>query len=1189
LIATLRYLGAAFAAVVLANAAVFGQTVRQPPHAGQVIQVRGDEQLRLISEELWRPLVVRQDLLAGDTLRTGPFGGLALLFADQTQVRVGRNSVLTVREVSGSGPAALQLQVGNIWARAPGGVGGVTVETPSATAAVRGTDWTLSVDADGRTSLLVLEGTVSLTNDLGSVSVGQGEAAVAAIGQAPSKVVVVTPRDREQMLFYFDLRDAFYRLPATPLDRRAIRERHAALQATPGAGRSAEDWLELAETALALSDRNEAEAAMRHLPAGSHAGEQASRSDLVLGLLAGLDRDYALAVERLDRAARGLTGQRQVSALWGRYFAELLLGRGEAARKPASSLPDDATAAVARAYLTGFLGDIDGAIDILTVAEARYPGDVTLPALRSAAATLLYRLDEVESASNRAMAIDLEDPLALQASANRRYLLDNDDAGAAADLRAAVAAAPGDAEAWNSLGLILYEQNANREAERAYQRGIAADADTPLSIANYAILLLDQDRMSEAKAAIDNAMQVDPAYYGTLMANGRYLLQSGQSDKAREEILKANAANPAAADAVLGLAIAYYQEGDVARAEQALADAERLDPQDPTVPLVRSQIGVDRAEADVAIANAQEAFRRYRDQGGMRLGVDARRDGSYLTSAFSELTLNEWGTFYNELVFNPFEAGSHFGRVLAPRLGLLRNEVGVGVKATLSSAFQGLLLDPLAVASRERYTDFFRRPFLDGNAGGGFVNREGHFGWLAGADVQGFDASALPVSFYASVNALDTDGARANDQQQLVSGTLFGGANLSPDDRLLLFAGLNDIDQELPGRTIAAFNEDSSDDTGVRGTIGYSHTFGYRDVLMATAGAQRNDGDSHARDFVFDPSFGVLDVSADTDAVETRYGGAVAHLKGIGPFTLRYGVEGDTTLATTDQEFRIAGLPFPIFSKADDRLNTARAYADLSYQVLSTLQIEAGAYGTWLDGLIDDSRFEPRIGAAWLPIEGHWLRVAYRDATALPADFTLAPVTTVGLMETGAPFATGGRSKTALARWDGSWSDRFYTGLQFETQHLHDLAFNIPDTLEALGVGKGRLHRLSGDINAWIGGGFGVFGSVARNWTENEDPGQSGDLPLVPNWDARIGVSWVHPSQVRLTIAENFIGDRAGDLSGTRLSGYATTDLSITWQPLDRYLLLDLSVTNLMGEDFSVASDVPGPGRTVIGSIRARF
>ena len=82
---------------------------------------RGDALLRVRNCGA-RPQI-RQDVIGGDVLRTNAIGNLAILFADQTQIRVGRNSTLTVNAVAQRqyGTTELNLQAGNIWARAARG------------------------------------------------------------------------------------------------------------------------------------------------------------------------------------------------------------------------------------------------------------------------------------------------------------------------------------------------------------------------------------------------------------------------------------------------------------------------------------------------------------------------------------------------------------------------------------------------------------------------------------------------------------------------------------------------------------------------------------------------------------------------------------------------------------------------------------------------------------------------------------------------------------------------------------------------------------------------------------------------------------------------------------------------------------------------------------------------------------
>ena len=98
---------------------------RPTPAAGSIVAAKGGEELKFVQEAGWRPAEIRQDLIDGDTLRTNAIGNLAILFADQTQIRVGRNSTLMVRDVAvgAGGSTQLDLQAGNVWARAARGAG----------------------------------------------------------------------------------------------------------------------------------------------------------------------------------------------------------------------------------------------------------------------------------------------------------------------------------------------------------------------------------------------------------------------------------------------------------------------------------------------------------------------------------------------------------------------------------------------------------------------------------------------------------------------------------------------------------------------------------------------------------------------------------------------------------------------------------------------------------------------------------------------------------------------------------------------------------------------------------------------------------------------------------------------------------------------------------------------------------
>ena len=109
--------------------------------------------------------------------------------------------VATSKEKAGPLKILLRLESGEVWTRSKGVRDGVVIETPYATAAIRGTEWGLSVKGD-ESRVTVLEGNVQLSNSLGSITVGRNEEGVVIGNQAPTKSIIVRPKERTQWTHY---------------------------------------------------------------------------------------------------------------------------------------------------------------------------------------------------------------------------------------------------------------------------------------------------------------------------------------------------------------------------------------------------------------------------------------------------------------------------------------------------------------------------------------------------------------------------------------------------------------------------------------------------------------------------------------------------------------------------------------------------------------------------------------------------------------------------------------------------------------------------------------------------------------------------------------------------------------------------------------------------------------------------
>ncbi|KQV39296.1 FecR domain-containing protein [Rhizobium sp. Root1204] len=1208
--------GAALGVLCLAMPAQADPLPRPSPAAGSVIARKSGEEVRFVDISGWRYVDLQQALLSGDVLRTNATGQLAVLFSDRTQVRLGRNTSLLVKRMGGTGDTGLELQSGTIWARAERGGQGVVIDTPAAAAAIRGTDWTMTVGADGKTSLIVLDGVVELSNAQGSVTVSQGEGAVAAIGQKPSKIVIAKPKDREQMLFNLSLRSAFQWMPATPLIVPQMRKERDRLEAEEAGARSAEDWLSLSEIYLSLEGKEKAKAALNQARAQGLRGSQIARANLIDALIAGSENRYRDAAALFEKARPGLDAKRSAIAAYGGYFARSLADPNHVEQPP--RLTNSGYAGMAKAWTAGFREDIPAALEVIKESERNTPGDPTLPGARAQLGIMLADEKEVVDGFERALAIDPDDPTGLEARANYKLFIRSDRQGALDDLNRALRTAPGSSSIWNTIGLAQSDRDANREAEAAYKKAIELDPLDPVSHANLALLYLTEGRMAEAKHEIDEALRVDPSFDIGLIARGRYYLQRGEMDKAVQDLLAGSTANPGYSQGQLMLAAALYEKGDRIPAAQALDNAGRLDPHDPVIASVRTSMAIHEYDSDNAIRYAQEFLRLGRARGGDFISFSANQSaGSVLNDAFRLQGLDAWGQYYGDAVFDPFTGTSYLDQSVHGSVNPFANTYAYGGNATdyvqngssYSSFIQALMLDPHMLASSERTLMLVNSPFIETSLGGGFNTSGSDTDWLAEGQVQGYANAVFPVSFNINARWETTpfsgrfpgDLGYYDGSTEVKTANGYLTASPTPDDRIVFYANyLTDnflqntsLFSSTPAPITYLIDRDDESRTTGAG-IGWSHTIEHRNIvnLALFYGDERADiGTTLGTDL------GSLS-SIDTSKQRT-YIAAINHTLGYDDLTWRYGLEG----GWADTYFRQEINGIPLYEPLEGRYDIGKAYVDVLHDISSSLRAEYALFGTYISGEnVEVSRLEPRAGLAWTPIEGHWLRAAYmRESYDFSAP-TLSPIGVVGIQPNAYGIGLDGRADTIALRWDAEWSDRFFTAVDFQHQDLHKVSIAFPQTSplpyipgSALGTAfqtdEGRIDRASLTANLAVGHGFGLSGTIARTSSEDQDPASLtfGDsLPFIPETSGQAAITWVNQANIKVMLAANYVGKRDTGLK-TKLDGYWTIDGNLTWEPFDKRFVLELAAYNLLDEEFDVAPLTPGWGRSFRGSLKVRF
>ena len=170
---------------------------------GKLASVQNRVETKSFAGGDWGPSALHQPLYAQDRVRTGEGSRAAILYADQTLHRINERSEVEVLPPQAGDPGVLRVISGQHYfsSRAPKDYG--RVETPTVTAAIRGTEFAVDVAGDGTTTITMIEGVVDASNRFGSVQIGAGEIAFVEPGRAPVKRIAVRPRDAVTWSLYY--------------------------------------------------------------------------------------------------------------------------------------------------------------------------------------------------------------------------------------------------------------------------------------------------------------------------------------------------------------------------------------------------------------------------------------------------------------------------------------------------------------------------------------------------------------------------------------------------------------------------------------------------------------------------------------------------------------------------------------------------------------------------------------------------------------------------------------------------------------------------------------------------------------------------------------------------------------------------------------------------------------------------
>ena len=482
---------------------------------GKVVALNGRVEHTPAVKEQWSAARMLQPLLIAERVRTLEASRASILFIDETQVKLNAGAVLTIREVRRDGAAAssMELQRGEAWFRTKNPRSGLTVTTPAAAAAIRGTEINVRVGAQGESVLTVVEGSVEFFNPQGSIVVNAGEEGTALPGQPPTKRVILNPEDAVQWALYYPLQVAYQDLSPTGtaapgFDRLRSGDVDAALKifaSTPG-----DPWAALGASMayVASGDLDRARQALAS-PMNDRALESERRTQLAAIALANGDaasarRELETVLSGDPAALRPLVLLSSIALRQNRSEEALQLAQRALAAHPTSV---GALVAASEAAQSRF--DLDAARRYLDRALEIDPRDLHALVNR---ARVRFGTDDTEGArddADRAAAIAPDDA---QVRSLRGFirLADGDVTAARADFEAAATADPEFAEPHLGLGLAFFREN---RVEQGLEEMLTATLLEP-KVALYQSYLgkayYQARRFPEGLSALATAKRLDP-------------------------------------------------------------------------------------------------------------------------------------------------------------------------------------------------------------------------------------------------------------------------------------------------------------------------------------------------------------------------------------------------------------------------------------------------------------------------------------------------------------------------------------------------------------------------------------------------------------------------------------------------------------------------------------------------------
>jgi Flp pilus assembly protein TadD len=1035
---------------------------------------------------------------------------------------------------------------------------------------IRGTDWDVEVGDEGKSMLTVLSGTIEFFNDYGSVTVKNGEQAIAERGKAPIKILISNPKERVQWVNSYEI-DPLRHIRLTQAEDLSALEK---MRGTTAAAASVQQGAALYD----LHRRAEAKAAF-----GQALSVNAEDTLAITGMAL-----LALQEKDVDSAARWLktlkTGELTVLAQ-----AAFLIRSGELQAAKNMLEPMVAAGALhqpaARLILSDFQvsqGQLLAAIESDRKTLALFPNSALV---RAHLAKLHLLADQgSESAAIARSAADVSPGM------TESYLAQGDHArwdGNARTAEAGYAKAtelnPFDDRGWFGLGAVHSEKEDAKRGREYLAKAIELNPDGSGYQGELGTLESFANNYTAAKESFDLALERNADDYVAYTGNGVMLLKRGETDAALQQFLKATLLEPRYARAHLYTGIAYYQLGRTSRALEEINKARELDPRDPMPSMIASMIHNDYFDPAKAVEESRNATRLMPYLKSMNQLANNQKGVANVGNALSLWGMKEWATHYAQNSYYPYWAGSH----------LFLSSLYNGKFAKNSELFQGYITDPTIFGASNRFQNLIHRPGHYQAYAMTVAQDSQIVNYIPKVTFNGYDNGLIPISYF-----LDFDDKITTSRSNTETGfdddtrTFTGALGMMPTNELRLFAYANRgfTHSKFSNKAISGLNfKLRTGEFAAGGSYAFTPTSMLR---LKYAEDQVHGSQTYFDNTPLSYNFGDRQLSHDYQmAWQSKVGDRLEINSGV-----EHSTSPESSFLTLTDANTLA-LRYDDRARLEEHTDLGYISGKIGFSERSYLQLDGvytdyvktvnGGFVNNFDGTsatvsqrLSARKFSPRVGLAWEVCDGHTLRLAYQHWVRPSSSSTLGPVATAGipLDETLARF--GGTVGRFAAVLESEWTPTFYTELSFDRKRSKNLGTYDLSLAEAFAnLSKIRQRSLLDVVNSQAGETNSEYTNLNLNQnaetthyrvsankiltstlsaTASYINAQSdiwvAGIPryYLPEHQAIMGGTWVSPMRVRIGADLNWRSK--GNTFLGNYQPYLGTNLSAYWETNDKHI-----------------------------------